>query len=132
MHLTLEKFLEELIALMKQDYLQELQEMIKETRGLTWLQTLDKENALIHVTADDIVIAQKTKPRKIDARIILSRKTLFDLLEGNITLNEALQEKQVKAFGAPVTLLKCHKIWQQILLLARTSPRFYFLTYQLQ
>ena len=132
MPLTLEKFLGELIALMKQDHSRELQKMIKETRGLTWLQTLDGEDALIQVTADDVVIAKKAKPGKIDARVTLSRKTLFDLLEGSITLNDALQGKQVKALGDPVTLLKCYKIWYQILLLARNSPRFYFLTYQLR
>lgn len=130
--LTLERFLKELIAIMKQDYPQDLQKMIMDTQGITWLQTLDNENTLIHVTTDDVVIGEKTKPKKIDVRIILSRKSLFDLLEGRITLDKALQSKKVEAFGEPATILKCYKIWEQILSLSRTSPRFYFLTYRLR
>ena len=117
---------------MKQDYPQRLQKMIMDTQGITWLQTLDNENTLIHVTTDDIVIGEKIMPKKIDVRIILSRQSLFDLLEGRITLDKALQTKKVEAFGEPATILKCYKIWEQILSLARTSPRFYFLTYKLR
>ena len=106
--------------------------MITETQGITWLQTLDNENTLIRVTNDDIVIGEKTKPKKIDVKIILSRKSLFDLLEGRITLDKALQTNKVEAFGEPATILKCYKIWEQILSLSRTSPRFYFLTYKLR
>ena len=130
--LTLKLFLKELIAIMKQDYPQRLQKMIMDTQGITWLQTLDNENTLIHVTTDDIVIGEKIMPKKIDVRIILSRQSLFDLLEGRITLDKALQTKKVEAFGEPATILKCYKIWEQILSLARTSPRFYFLTYKLR
>ncbi len=132
MQLTLELFLKELIALMKQDYPQHLQKMIMNTLGLTWLQTLDNENTIIRVTADDVVIGEKVKPKKIDVRISLSRKCLFDLLEGRITLVKALQTKKVKAYGEPATLLKCYRIFEQILLLSRMSPRFYFLTYRLR
>lgn len=132
MQLTLELFLKELIALMKQDYPQHLQKMIMNTQGLTWLQTLDNENAIIHVTADDVVIGEKVTPKKIEVRISLSRKCLFDLLEGRITLDKALQTKNVEAFGEPATLLKCYRIFEQILLLSRMSPRFYFLTYRLR
>jgi len=132
MQLALELFLKELIALMKQDYPQHLQKMIMNTQGLTWLQTLDNENAIIHVNADDVIIGEKVKPKKIDARISLSRKCLFDLLEGRITLDKALQTKKVEAFGEPATLLKCYRIFEQILLLSRMSPRFYFLTYRLR
>ena len=130
--LTLKLFLKELIAIMKQDYSQQLQKMITETQGITWLQTLDNENTLIRVTNDDIVIGEKTLPKKIDVKIILSRNSLFDLLEGRITLDKALKTKKVEAFGEPVTMLKCYKIWEQILSLSRTSPRFYFLTYKLR
>jgi hypothetical protein len=132
MQLTLELFLKELIALMKQDYPQHLQKMISNTQGLTWLQTLDNENTVIHVTADDVVIGEKVKSKKIDVRINLSRKSLFDLLEGRIPLDKALQTKKVEAFGEPATLLKCYRIFEQILLLSRMSPRFYFLTYKLR
>ena len=132
MKLTLKLFLKELIAIMKQDYPQYLQKMIMDTQGVTWLQTLDNENTLIHVTTNDVIIGEKSKPKKIDVKIILSRKSLFDLLEGRITLDKALQSKKVEAFGEPATILKCYKIWEQILSLSRTSPRFYFLTYRLR
>lgn len=132
MQLTLEQFLKELMSLMKQDYPQHLQRMITNTQGLTWLQTLDDENTIIHVTEDDVVIGEKVKPKKIDVRISLSRKCLFDLLEGRITLDKALQTKKVEAYGEPATLLKCYRIFEQILLLSRISPRFYFLTYKLR
>ena len=129
--LALEQFLRELIALMKQDYPQHFQKMIMDTQGLTWLQTLDNESTLIHVTSDDVVIGEKIKPKKINVRVILSRKCLFDLLEGRITLDKALQSKKLETFGEPATLLKCYRIFEQILLLSRMSPRFYFLTYRL-
>jgi len=132
MQLTLELFLKELIALMKQDFPQHLQKMIIDTQGITWLQTLDNENTLIYVTTDDVVIGEEFKPKKINVRVILSRECLFDLLEGRITLDKALQSKKIEAFGDPSTLLKCFYIFEQILLLSRKSPRFYFLTYRLR
>ena len=132
MQLTLELFLKELIALMKQDYPQHLRKMIIDTQGITWLQILDNENTLIRVTSADVVIGEKIKSKKINVRVILSRKCLFDLLEGRITLDKALQSKKIEAFGEPATLLKCFYIFEQILLLSRTSPRFYFLTYKLR
>jgi hypothetical protein len=131
MQLTLEQFLKELVALMKQDYPQHLGKMIANTKGLVWLQTLDDEKTLIRVTANDVVIGGET-PKKIDVRVNLSRKSLFDLLEGRITLDKALQTNKVEAFGEPATLLKCYRIFEQILLLSRLSPRFYFLTYRLR
>ncbi len=132
MQLTLEQFMKELIALMKQDYPQHLRRMIAETEGLNWLQTLDEEKTLIRVTADDVIIGGEKMPKTIDVRINFSRKCLFDLLEGRITLNKALQTNKLEAFGEPATLLKCYRIFEQILLLSRLSPRFYFLTYRLQ
>jgi alkyl sulfatase BDS1-like metallo-beta-lactamase superfamily hydrolase len=132
MGLTLEAFLTDLIAIMKEDYPQHLKRMIQDTQGIRWLQTLDNESTLIHVTTNDVVIGEKIKPKQIDARVALSRKSLFDLLEGKITLYKALQSKKVEAFGEPATILKCYKIWEQILSLSRISPRFYFLTYRLR
>jgi len=132
MQLTLEQFLKELIAIMKQDYPQHLQRMIDSTEGLVWLQTLDEEKTLIRVTSDDVVIEGETIPKMIDVRVKLSRKCLFDLLEGRITLDKALQTNKIEVFGEPATLLKCYRIFEQILLLSRLSPRFYFLTYRLQ
>ena len=132
MQLTLEQFLKELIAIMKQDYPQHLHRMIDSTEGLVWLQTLDEEKTLIRVTSDDVVIEGETIPKMIDVRVKLSRKCLFDLLEGRITLDKALQTNKIEVFGEPATLLKCYRIFEQILLLSRLSPRFYFLTYRLQ
>jgi len=132
MRLTLERFLNELIAVMKQDYPQQLNQMIQGTQGITWLQTLDNESTLIHITTSDVLIGEKPTPKKIDVQVILSRKCLFNLLDGKITLDKALQSKKLEALGEPATLLKCYKIWEQILSLSRTSPRFYFLTYRLR
>jgi hypothetical protein len=132
MQLTLEQFLKELVALMKQDFPNHLRRMIMDTEGLVWLQTLDREKTLIRVTTDDVVVGSETIPKKIDVRTNLSRKCLFDLLEGRITLDKALQTNEVEAFGEPATLLKCYRIFEQILLLSRLSPRFYFLTYRLR
>jgi len=132
MQLTLEQFLKELVALMKQDYPKHLGRMIADTEGLVWLQTLDDEKTLIRVTADDVVIGGETLPKIIDVQVSLSRKCLFDLLEGRITLDKALQANEIEAFGEPATLLKCYRIFEQILLLSRLSPRFYFLTYRLR
>jgi hypothetical protein len=132
MQLTLEQFLKELIALMKQDFPQHLQRMIDSTEGLVWLQILDEEKTLIRVTSNDVVIGCETIPKMIDVRVKLSRKCLFDLLEGRTTLDKALRTNKIEVFGEPATLLKCYRIFEQILLLSRLSPRFYFLTYRLQ
>ena len=132
MELTLEQFLKELVELMKQDFPDHLRRMIEVTEGLVWLQTLDEEKTLIRVTSDDVVIGGETIPKLIDVRVKLSRKCLFDLLEGRITLDKALQTNKIEVFGEPATLLKCYRIFEQILLLSRLSPRFYFLTYSLQ
>ena len=132
LQMTLDLFLKELIALIKQDYPQHFRRMVSDTEGLVWLQTLDKEETLIKVTVDDVVIGSETIPNKVDVRVNLSRKCLFDLLEGRITLDKALKANEVEAFGEPATLLKCYRIFEQILLLSRLSPRFYFLTYKLR
>ena len=132
MPLTLEQFLNELLTLMKQDYPHHFQRMVADTEGLTWLQTLDNEKTLIRVTADDVVIGCQNVPKNVDVQINLHRQSLFDLLEGRITLDKALQTKEVEAFGEPATMLKCYRIFEQILLLSRLSPRFYFLTYSLR
>jgi hypothetical protein len=93
---------------------------------------LDEEKTLIRVTSDDVVIEGETIPKTVDVRVKLSRKCLFDLLEGRITLDKSLQTNKIEAYGEPATLLKCYRIFEQILLLSRLSPRFYFLTYRLK
>jgi alkyl sulfatase BDS1-like metallo-beta-lactamase superfamily hydrolase len=132
MRLKLDKFLRELIALMKQDFPIHFKKIVTDTQGLTWLQTLDDEITTIHVTSDDVIIGEEIKPQEIEVRVVLSRKSLFDLLEGRVTLDKALQSKKVEVFGEPATLLKCYRVFEQILLLSRISPRFYFLTYRLR
>ena len=132
MQLTLEQFLKELVLLMKQDYPRQLQRMISDVGGVVWLQTLDNETAMIHVTKSDIIIGGKSLRKNVDVKISLSRESLFDLLEGRLSLDKALQTNQLGVVGEPSTLLKCYRIFEQILRLSRLSPRFYFLTYQLR
>jgi hypothetical protein len=132
LQLTLEQFLKDLVSLMRQDYPRHLQRMIADTAGLVWLQTLDNETVLICVTDSDIIVGGKASAKKIGVKISLSRKSLFDLLEGRLSLDKALQTSQLDVVGEPATLLKCYRVFEQILLLSRLSPRFYFLTFRLR
>src|SRR5660398_236708 len=52
MQLTLEQFLQELVALMKQAFPNHLRRMIAETEGLVWIQSLEREKMLIRITTD--------------------------------------------------------------------------------
>ena len=62
----------------------------------------------------------------------MSKTCLFDVLEGRLTLAEAFETGGLKVFGTAQTLLRCYAIWERVISLARTSPRFYFLTYELR
>ena len=132
LQLTLEQFLNELVLLMKQDYPRQLQRMIADVGGVVWLQILDNETTLIQVTKNDIIIGGESSRKKVDVKISLSREFLFDLLEGRLSLDQALQTNKLGVVGEPAMLLKCYRIFEQILRLSRLSPRFYFLTYQLR
>jgi hypothetical protein len=65
-------------------------------------------------------------------RVYLTRACLFGILEGRLTLDQALADGQLRVFGDPRALLRCYGVWERVVSLARTSPRFYFLTYSLR
>jgi hypothetical protein len=130
--LELKPFLEQILGLLEEDFPQQLKKMTQQADGVTYLQTLDKERAFIIVKDGRIEIARKAKKRDINVRVHLSRKCLFDMLEGRRTLAEELMSGDLTVFGDPATLLRCYAIWERVISLARTSPRFYFLTYRLR
>ena len=132
MPLRLRKFLDELLDVLKEDYPKQLSRLIRDANGLTYLQMLDKERAVIIVRNRRIVITNRAKKNEINVRVYISRNCLFDVLEGRLTLAEALEAGELKVFGDPLTLLRCYAIWERVISLARTSPRFYFLTYELR
>lgn len=132
MPLKLKQFLNDLIEIMSEDYQQHLQEIIKDARGITCLQTLDKERAVIQIDRRRIKVSSKVPKKQINVHITLSRNCLFEILEGRLTLEEAFYSKELEVLGDPVILLRCYRIWERIMSLARTSARLTFLTYRLR
>ncbi|HUI00173.1 MAG TPA: SCP2 sterol-binding domain-containing protein [Nitrososphaerales archaeon] len=132
MVLRLRKFLDELLDVLREDYPKQLSRLIKDANGLTYLQVLDKERAVITVRNRKIAIASKARKDEINVRVYISKSCLFDVLEGKLTLAEAFETGELRVFGSPQTLLRCYAIWERVISLARTSPRFYFLTYELR
>ena len=132
MPLRLKRFLEEVLDLLREDFPTQLEKLTKEADGLTYLQFLDGEEAVIIVRGPSIRIASKARKREINVRVRMSRSCLFAVLEGRQTLAEALEAGGLKVFGDPLTLLRCYAIWERVISLARRSPRFYFLTYELR
>ena len=132
MPLRLKRFLEEVLDLLREDFPSQLEKLTKEADGLTYLQLLDGEEAVILVRGPRIWIASRARKREINVRVRMSRTCLFAVLEGRQTLAEALEAGGLKVFGDPLTLLRCYAIWERVISLARTSPRFYFLTYKLR
>jgi hypothetical protein len=132
MALRLKPFLEEILGLLKEDFPRQLERLIEEADGVTYLQVLDKETAVIIVRDSRIEIASKAKKKEINVRVHMTRGCLFDVLEGKRTLAEAMDSGDLTVFGDPLTLLRCYAIWERVISLARTSPRFYFLTYRLR
>ena len=132
MPLRLRQFLVEVLDLLKEDFPAQLERLTKEADGLTYLQHLDNEEATIIVRGSSIRIASRAPKKEINIRVRMSRECLFDVLEGRQTLAEALDAGGLKVFGDPLTLLRCYAIWERVISLARTSPRFYFLTYELR
>ena len=132
MPLKLKQFLDDLLEIMREDYQQQLQEIIKDARGITCLQTLDNEKAVIQIDRRRIKISGKAPKTQINVHITLSRNCLFEILEGRITLEQAFYSKELEVLGDPVTLLRCYRIWERIMSLARTSARITFLTYRLR
>jgi len=132
MPLRLKRFLEEVLDLLREDFPSQLEKLTKEADGLTYLQLLDGEEAVIIVRGPSIRIASKARKREINVRVRMTRACLFAVLEGRQTLAEALEAGGLKVFGDPLTLLRCYAIWERVISLARRSPRFYFLTYELR
>ncbi len=132
MALRLRKFLDELLDVLREDYPKQLSRLIKDANGLTYLQVLDKERAVITVRSGRIMITGRAKKKEINVRVYISKSCLFDVLEGKLTLAEAFETGELKVFGSAQTLLRCYAIWERVISLARTSPRFYFLTYELR
>lgn len=132
MALRLRRFLNELLDLLREDYPDQLDGIIRDAKGLTYFQRLDKETAIIEVRDRRIRIIGRARKSEINARVYMSRDCLFNVLEGKLTLEEAMNGGELLVFGDPLTLLRCYKIWERVISLARTSPRFYFLTYKLR
>jgi hypothetical protein len=132
MALKLRRFLNELLQLIEEDYPEQLQEIIRDAFGITCFQMLDRETAIIKIRKKTIRVAPTAKKSEINLRIYLTRDCLFKILEGRLTLEEAINSEELKVFGEPSVLLSFYKVWERVLSLARTSPRFYFLTYRLR
>lgn len=132
MPLRLKPFLEQVLDLLREDFPAQLEKLTKDADGLTYLQLLDGEEAVIIVRGSSIRIASRARKKEINIRVRMSRACLFAVLEGRQTLAEALDAGGLKVFGDPLTLLRCYAIWERVISLARTSPRFYFLTYRLR
>ena len=132
MPLRLKPFLEQILGLLREDFPSQLDRLVEEADGITYLQVLDKDEAVIIVRDHAVRIVSRARKKDINIRVTMSRKCLFSVLEGRQTLAEALEKGELTVFGDPVTLLRCYAIWERVISLARTSPRFYFLTYRLR
>lgn len=131
MPLKLRRFLNNFIEIMKEDYPNQLHEIIQDSQGIICLQSLDTEKAIIQIQKRGIRIASETR-KKNNVQVNLSRACLFKILEGELALAEAFQTKEFDVIGDPLTLLQCHRMWMRIISMVRTSPRLYFLTYKLR
>jgi hypothetical protein len=130
--LRLRRFLNLLLDLIEEDYPEQLQNIITEAKGITCLQVLDKDTAIIRIRDKTIRVTGSAKKSEVNLRIYLGRDCLFRILEGKQTLEAALNSGDLKVFGEPRVMLSFYRVWERVLSLARTSPRFYFLTYQLR
>jgi len=132
MPLKLRSFIYALLDLLREDYPLQLHELIRDARGITCLQTLDDETIIIKIRRGKIKIVRRVRKKEINIRVSLSRRCLFRILEGELTLEEAFYTDELKVCGDPLTLLRTYQLWQKIISLSRKSPRFYFLTYKLR
>lgn len=128
---TLKGFLRELVEILEQDFPGQTKEIIAHAQGITCLQFLDTEKAVIQILPDKIRIAGRIKSDEINVRVVLSRKCLARLLDGESTLEEAFSTKEFEVYGEPANLLKCYRAWETGLALSRVSPRFQFLLSEL-
>jgi hypothetical protein len=132
MPLKLRRFLIELLDLLKEDYPKQLRDIIRNAKGLVYLQVLDSEKAIVRVGSTSIKIEGKAKKSEVNVRVYLTRDCLFRILEGRLTLEEAIRRDELTVFGDPQMILKCYGMWEKVISLARSSPRFYFHTYRLR
>lgn len=132
MPMKLRRYLSDFVEIMEEDFTQQLREIIKDARGITCLQTLDNDRAVIKILKRRIRITEEAGKKGINVRVILSRDCLFKIIEGKLTLAEAFYTKEFDVIGDPLMLLRCYRMWIRIISLARTSPRFFFLTYKLR
>lgn len=132
MTLKLKKFLGDFIEIMKEDFPLQLRGIVKDARGITCLQTLDNEKAIIQTQKREIIITKGAGKSEINVRVSLSRDCLFKIIEGKQTLAEAFYTKEFDVIGDPQTILRCYDMWMRIISIARTSPRFHFLVYKLR
>lgn len=132
MALRLRRFLDALLDLIEEDYPEQLQNIIRDAKGITCLQVLDRDRAVIRIRKKTIRVTASARKSEINLRIYLSRDCLFRILEGRQTLEEAIKVGDLRVYGEPRILLSFYKVWERVLSLSRTSPRFYFLTYELK
>jgi hypothetical protein len=125
--LKLKRFLEDLVEILEQDFPEQTKEIIEGAQGINCLQFLDKEKAVIQVLPDKISIVSTIRADEINIKVTLSRKCLSRLLDGESTMEEAFNAKEMEVFGEPATLLRCYRVWEKVLALSRVSPRFEFL-----
>lgn len=121
-----------MLSLLKEDHPEQLARIIKESKGLVYLQVLDEEEAVIRVSGRGITIDDAARKKDINVRVHIGRDRLFDILEGRLTLEEAVRKGQLVVFGEPSMMLRCYGMWERVISLARTSARLYFLTYRLR
>jgi hypothetical protein len=132
MPLRLRQFLVGLLAILKEDYPRQLDGIVKEAKGLVYLQVLDKDKAVVKVRDGRITIAGLARKSETNVRVYTSRDCLFDILEGRVSLDEAVRSDDLRVFGDPLMILSCYRMWERVISLARASPRLYFLAYDLR
>lgn len=132
MALKLRQFLAGLLDLLEKDYPTQLQGIVRDAKGLVYLQVLDNETAVLRVTGAGIRIENRARKKDVNVSVRVTRDGLFGILEGRLTLGEALRMDELRVSGDPGMILKCYGMWEKVISLARTSPRFYFLTYRLR
>ena len=132
MHMRLRPFLKELLSLLKEDHPEQLSRIVKESKGLVYLQVLDGEEAVIRVSERGITIDGTARKKEMNVRVYIGRDHLFDILEGRLTLEEAVRNGDLRVFGEPSMILRCYGMWERVISLGRTSARLYFLTYRLR
>ena len=125
--LKLKRFLEELVEILEQDFPEQTKEIIAAAQGINCLQFLDKEKAGIQVLPDKLSIVSTIRADEINIKVVLSRKCLSKLLDGESTMEEAFNAREMEVFGEPATILRCYRVWEKVLALSRVSPRFEFL-----